>query len=123
MSGGFMYLAAVIDGHSRFVLSRELSPWTQNSASSPSTGLFSRERRRSSTPAGYGPSTRKAFLAPLKEKEIPIGMGRGRALDDIFAERSRRPLKQEGFYLNGYERVRDLRCGLREYMLSTWGPP
>ncbi|QVL36750.1 integrase core domain-containing protein [Aminirod propionatiphilus] len=42
-------------------------------------------------------------------------MGRGRAMDNVFVERSRRPLKQEGFYLNGYERVRDFHSGLRKY--------
>ncbi|QVL36754.1 integrase core domain-containing protein [Aminirod propionatiphilus] len=41
--------------------------------------------------------------------------GRGRALDNIFVECFWRTLKYEWLYLNDYERVRDLRCGLREY--------
>ncbi|QVL35732.1 DDE-type integrase/transposase/recombinase [Aminirod propionatiphilus] len=47
MSGGFMYLAAVIDGHSRFVLSWELS----NTLDAEFCVVaLDRERRRSSTP-------------------------------------------------------------------------
>eukprot|EP00831_Metopus_contortus_P030580 TRINITY_DN2504_c0_g1_i1.p2 TRINITY_DN2504_c0_g1~~TRINITY_DN2504_c0_g1_i1.p2 ORF type:complete len:127 (-),score=28.28 TRINITY_DN2504_c0_g1_i1:245-625(-) len=60
--------------------------------------------------------TSKAFLAPLKERNIRISMdGRGRALDNIFIERFWRSLKYEWLYLNDYESVRDLSRGLREY--------
>ncbi|WP_423232849.1 transposase [Aminirod propionatiphilus] len=81
-----------------------------------------RRRPRQGTPEIFNtdqgcPFTSKAFLTPLKGKEIRISMdGRGRALDNIFVERFWRTLKYEWLYLNDYERVRDLRCGLRESM-------
>ena len=94
MAKGFMYLVAVIDWHSRFVLSWELSNTDQGCQ-----------------------FTSKAFLAPLKERNIRISMdGRGRALDNIFLERFWRSLKYEWFYLNDYEHVRDLSRDLREYL-------
>ncbi|QVL35644.1 IS3 family transposase [Aminirod propionatiphilus] len=118
MSGGFMYLAAVIDWHSRFVLSWELS----NTLDAEFCVVALDRALRQGTPEIFNTDqgcqfTSKAFLSLLKEKEIRISMdGRGRALDNIFVERFWRTLKYEWLYLNDYERVRDLRCGLREYM-------
>ncbi len=41
--------------------------------------------------------------------------GRGRALDNIFVERLWRTVKYENVYLNDYQTVPELRCGLKSY--------
>lgn len=118
MSSGFMYLAAVIDWHSRFILSWELS----NTLDAEFCVVALNRALQQGAPEIFNTDqgcqfTSKAFLAPLKEREIRISMdGRGRALDNIFVERFWRTLKYEWLYLNEYEQVRELHCGLQEYM-------
>ena len=118
MAKGFMYLIAVIDWHSRFVLSWELSNTldTVFCIEALSRALEKARPEIFNTDQGCQ-FTSKAFLAPLKERNIRISMdGRGRALDNIFVERFWRSLKYEWLYLNEYESVRDLSRGLREYL-------
>jgi len=117
MQKGFMYLVAIIDWHSRFVLSWELSNTLDTAfcIEALSRALEKAQPEIFNTDQG-SQFTSKAFLAPLKERNIRISMdGRGRALDNIFVERFWRSLKYEWLYLNEYESVRDLSQGLREY--------
>jgi hypothetical protein len=48
---------------------------------------------------------------------IPVGYGRGRALDNIFVERLWRTVKYEGVYLQKYANMPDLLLGLTDYFL------
>lgn len=121
MSGGFMYLVAVIDWHSRFVLSWELS-----NTLDAEFCVFAIDRvLRQGTPVNFTADqgyqfTGKVFLTLLKEKKIRISTdGLGRFLDKVFVECICRTLEYEWLCLNDFERVRDLYCGLREYMVST----
>ena len=60
--------------------------------------------------------TSQSFTGLLKSNEIRISMdGRGRALDNIFVERLWRSVKYENIYLNDYESVPALYCGLDRY--------
>ncbi len=118
MAKGFMYLVAIIDWHSRFVLSWELSNTLDAAFCIEALSRALEKARPEIFNTDQGCQfTSKAFLAPLKERNIRISMdGRGRALDNIFVERFWRSLKYEWLYLNDYEHVRDFSRDLREYL-------
>lgn len=118
MNSGFMYLAAIIDWYSRFVISWELS----NTLDADFCVVALNRALEQGQPKIFNTDqgsqfTSKAFLAPLKERHIKISMdGRGRALDNIFVERLWRTLKYEWLYLNDYDKVSDLSSGLKKYL-------
>lgn len=112
MQRGFLYLTAVIDWYSRYVLSWRLS----NSMD----GSFCREAldealERYGTPEIFNTDQGSQFTSPLftgilKDKNIRISMdGRGRALDNVFCERFWRSIKYECLYLRVLETVLDAR--------------
>lgn len=115
---GFMYLVAVIDWYSRYILSWELS----NTLDAEFCIVALKKALEMGKPEIFNADqgcqfTSKAFLKPLKERSISISMdGRGRALDNIFVERFWRTLKYEWLYLNEYERVADLSRDLQKYL-------
>lgn len=117
MAAGFLYLTAVIDWHSRYVLSWELS----NSLESDFC-VFALERALArarpeifNTDQGRQYTSRE-FLSILEEKEIAISMdGRGRALDNVFIERLWWTVKYEEVYPNVYANGHELHRGLSRY--------
>jgi putative transposase len=114
LEGGFMYLAAVIDWYSRFVLSWRLSNTLD--------GRFCLEALEAALEGGRPEIfntdqgvqfTAKAFTGRLESAGIAVSMdGRGRALDNVFIERLWRSLKYEDIYLKAYSSVIDLHIGL-----------
>jgi putative transposase len=112
--GGYMCLAAVIDRHSRFVLSWRLSNTLD--------GRFCLEALDAALGGGRPEVfntdqgcqfTAGAFTGRLKEAGVAIGMdGRGRALDNVFVERLWRSLMYEEVYLKSYRSVREMESGL-----------
>ena len=104
MRGGFLYLTAVIDWHSRFVLAWELS----NSLD----GYFCREVLQEALMRGKpdmfntdqgSQYTSTQFTGILEKAGIRISMdGRGRALDNVWVERLWRTVKQEEVYIHDY---------------------
>jgi putative transposase len=117
LRNGFLYLTAVIDWHSRYVLAWELSN-TLDAGFCIST--LERALRRS-TPEIFNTDqgcqfTCKDFIAPLVAAGINISMdGRGRALDNIFSERLWRSVKYEEVYLKDYASGADAFAGLKAY--------
>ena len=117
MPRGYMYLVAVIDWHSRYVLS-----WALSSVQDTTFCLDALEQALSmgkpdifNTDQG-SQFTSQVFTQKLLENEIKISMdGRGRALDNIFVERLWRSVKYENIYLNDYQSVRELQAGLKLY--------
>lgn len=117
MSKGFMYLVAILDWFSRYVLVWQLSN-TLNTAFC----LEALERA-----LGHGcpeifntdqgvQFTSLAFTSRLERAGIAISMdGRGRALDNIFVERLWRSVKYEDLYLKDYATVPALEAGLNGY--------
>ncbi len=100
MRGGFLYLVAVMDWYSRYVLSWELSNTMETSfclaALDAAFAWGSPEIFNSDQGAQF---TSGDFLAPLKSRPIRISMdGRGRCLDNVFIERLWRSLKYELIY-------------------------
>lgn len=115
---GFVYLVAVMDWFSRYVLSWALSITLE--------GQFCREALVQAFHHGAPPEsfntdqgvqfTSSDFTGLLKHEGIQISMdGRGRALDTVFVERLWRTVKYEEVYVQDYTSVRDARQGLGEY--------
>jgi putative transposase len=117
LQGGFVYLVAVIDWHSRYVLSWEVSTTLETDfcVSSLERALHLGQPEIFNTDQG-SQFTSQAFTRILKEQAIAISMdGRGRALDNIFVERLWRSVKYEEVYLHDYEDVPQAIKGLGNY--------
>lgn len=117
LRSGFMYLVAVIDWYSRYVLSWELSNTLDNqfciNALKAALELGKPEIFNTDQGAQF---TSNDFIGLLKEREIKISMdGKGRAFDNIFVERLWRTVKYELIYLNEFDNVLDLYKGLDYY--------
>jgi putative transposase len=114
---GFMYLVAILDWHSRYVLAWRLS----NTLDSDFCVEALREALRHGRPEIFNTDqgaqfTSRAFTSVLEQREIAISMdGRRRALDNVFIERLWWTVKYENVYLQGYETVEALEAGLRQY--------
>lgn len=117
MPKGFMYLTAVIDWYSRYVLAWRLS----NTLDSLFCVEALQEALAIATPAIFNTDqgvqfTSTAFTAILEAAGIRISMdGKGRALDNIFVERLWRTVKYEDIYLKQYETVSALDQGMDKY--------
>jgi len=114
-----MYLTAIMDWHSRYVLSWELSN-TLESAFCVSALEYALQQGKPeifNTDQG-AQFTAVAFISVLEAAEIQISMdGKGRAFDNIFIERLWRSVKYEDLYIKAYETVPDLYQGLSAYFL------
>lgn len=117
LHGGFVYLTAVIDWYSRYVLSWEVSTRLETDfcTSALNQALAQATPEIFNTDQGVQ-FTSSAFTSILKERKIAISMdGRGRALDNIFVERLWRSVKYEEVYLYDYEGVPQAIKGLDKY--------
>ncbi len=118
MKRGFMYLMAVIDVHSRYVLNWSIS----NSMDAAwCTQVVQQAIEKYGKPEIFNTDqgsqfTSELFTEMLLGNNIKISMdGKGRATDNIYIERLWRNVKQENIYLNAYETGLDLYKGLEEY--------
>lgn len=117
LARGFMYLVAVLDWHSRYVLSWELSNTLDSSfcVSALEAALAQRRPEIFNTDQG-AQFTSQAFTGVLGAAGVAISMdGRGRALDNVFIERLWRTVKYENVYLQGYQTALELERGLTSY--------
>src|ERR1017187_4983258 len=117
MRGGFLYLAAVMDWFSRFVLSWELSNTMETGFCLAAQEAAFRFGQPEIWNSDHGSQfTAADFLAPLKQRSIAISMdGRGRALDNVFIERLWRSLKYELIYPGDFASGADLYPALDRY--------
>jgi len=118
MPRGFMYLTAIIDVYSRFVVHWDISNtmeagWCKEVVASAIA--------RHGTPEIFNTDqgsqfTSSLFTTYLLDNRIKVSMdGRGRATDNVYIERLWRSVKQENIYLNAYEDGQDLYAGLKKY--------
>jgi putative transposase len=117
LPGGFMYLAAVIDWYSRYVIAWRLSNTLD--------GSFCLEMLEEALSLGQpevfntdqgAQFTAEAFTGRLLAAGVAVSMdGKGRCLDNIFVERFWRSVKYEDIYLRCYETVPALQDGLGRY--------
>lgn len=101
---GFLYLTAVMDWHSRYVLSWRLSNTLEGSfcLEALDEALASRQPEIFNSDQG-SQFTATAFTSRLEKCGVAISMdGRGRALDNVFIERLWRSVKYEEVYLKDY---------------------
>ena len=117
MRGGFLYLVAVMDWFSRYVLSWELSNTLETGFCLAALNTAFRFGQPEIWNSDQGLQFTSAdFLAPLQQREISISMdGRGRALDNVFIERLWRSLKYELIYPGDFASGQDLYPALEKY--------
>lgn len=118
LRGGFVYLVAIMDWHSRKVLSWEVSNTMEADFC---VSALERAIRLYGTPEIFNTDqgsqfTSEAFTGVLKQNHIKISMdGKGRWMDNVFIERLWRSVKYEDVYLKEYHSVSALRDGLDIY--------
>ena len=118
LSGGFVYLTAVMDWYSRYVLSWEISVTMDDDFC---VNALESAIRRYGTPDIFNTDqgaqyTGKPFTGVLQNHGIRISMdGKGRAMDNIFIERLWRSVKYEKIYLHDFQNVKELVKELKQY--------
>jgi putative transposase len=117
LNQGFIYLVAVIDWFSRYVLSYEVSTTLDTAFCIKAL----QDALKVATPEIFNTDqgsqfTSEVFTEILLNAGVNISMdGRGRALDNIFVERLWRSVKYERVYLHNYETVREAAQDIGEY--------
>lgn len=114
---GFIYLVAVLDWYSRYVLAWEVSVTLETAFCLSALEWALRQGRPEIFNSDQGAQfTSQEFTARLLAAEIRISWdGRGRALDNIFVERLWRSVKYEEVYLQAYADVPSAQQGLSRY--------
>ena len=117
LRGGFVYLVAVIDWYSRYVLSWEVSVTLDTSFCVSALDWALNDAAPEIFNSDQGAQfTSDEFTSRLKDRGIQISMdGRGRALDNVFVERLWRSVKWEEVYLKDYSDVPDAIRNLSRY--------
>jgi len=118
LAHGFVYVVAIMDWHTRHVLSWRLST-TQDTDCCLEALEEAIERYGSpqifNTDQG-SQFTSDEFTQVLKDHNVKISMdGKGRWVDNVFVERLWRSVKYEDLYLHAYETPTELRAGLARY--------
>ena len=119
MARGFLYLVAIMDWHSRKVLSWRLS----NSMDAHfCLEALDEAIARFGMPEIFNTDqgaqfTSRAWTDRLKAHGIRISMdGKGRCMDNVFIERLWRSLKYEEVYLKAYDTVAEAKAGIGSWM-------
>jgi putative transposase len=117
LRGGFAYLTAVLDWHSRYVLSWALSNSLEVGFCLDVLEAALAQGRPEIFNSDQGAQfTSPAFTGRLLAAGVRISMdGRGRALDNVFVERLWRSVKYEEVYLHDYREMGDAQRGLGRY--------
>ena len=117
LRGGFVYLVAIIDWFSRYVLAWRLS----NTLDAGFCLEALDEALRRGLPDIFNSDqgvqfTSADFTGRLEQAKVQISMdGRGRCFDNIFVERLWRSVKYEDIFLHDYETIGEVRTGLERY--------
>lgn len=118
LASGFVYLMAIIEWYSRYVLAWALSNTLE--ADFCVTAL-KEALAKYGTPDVFNTDqgsqfTSEDFTGELLKNKIQISMdGKGRALDNIFVERLWRTVKYEDIYIHDYRTIPEVRAGLKGY--------
>ena len=117
LARGFMYLAAILDWFSRYVIAWRLSNTLDGSFCLEMLDeALSRGRPEVFNTDQGVQFTAAAWTGRLESAGVQVSMdGKGRCLDNVFVERRWRTVKYEDIYLWGYESVPQLQRGLGRY--------
>jgi len=119
MKQGWIYLVAIIDWYSRFVIAWDISITLEADFC---ISTLQKAIDQFGTPEIFNSDqgvqfTCNDFIALLEQNNILISMdGRGRCFDNIFTERFWRSLKQEEVYLKDYLSVTEAKKNIAEYI-------
>lgn len=119
MNGGFMYMAAIIDWHSKAILSYKLSNSMDATLVTdalkdalnkyPAPQIFNSDQGSQYTGHDH--------IEILKNNNIQISMnGKGRSIDNIVIERFFRTLKYNCIFINDFKNIKELKDGIGNYM-------
>ena len=125
MARGFLYLVAVMDWHSRYVLAWRLSNTLEagfcaealeEALAKGRPEVFNTDQSLPPRRRGGSQFTSLEFTRVLQERGVKISMdGKGRYQDNIFVERLWRTVKYEEVYLKAYASVLGAQRGLKDY--------
>lgn len=117
MQGSHVYLVAIIDWYSRFVLEWRVSNSLEAVFCVEALKSALAKNRCAIFNTDQGSQfTSYAWIDTLKSQRISISMdGRGRYLDNIFVERLWRSVKQECIYVNEFTSIPELKKALTKY--------
>jgi putative transposase len=118
-AGGFMYLAAIIDWHSKAILAWKLSNTMDTSLV---CDVLEEAIYKHGTPEIFNSDQGSQYTSyrhteKLKKHNIKISMnGTGRSIDNIAIERFFRTLKYDDIYVRDYSSISELRAGIGRFM-------
>lgn len=117
LRGGYVYLVAIMDWYSRYVLTWRLSNRLEGEFCLEALDAALKGGKPEIFNSDQGSQfTSDAFVSQLLGRAVAVSMdGRGRALDNVFIERLWRSLKYEDIYLKDYATVDELNEGLTRY--------
>ena len=117
LRGGYVYLVAIMDWYSRYVLTWRLSNRLEGEFCLEALDAALKGGKPEIFNSDQGSQfTSDAFVSRLLDRAVAVSMdGRGRALDNVFIERLWRSLKYEDIYLKDYATVDELNEGLTRY--------
>jgi putative transposase len=117
LARGFIYLVAIIDWFSRYVLKWDISTTLEAGFCIETLESAVRVTKPEIFNTDQGSQfTAKDFVNILLEQSVQVSMdGKGRAFDNIFVERLWRSLKYEEVYLHDYSSVTEAREGINRY--------
>jgi putative transposase len=119
MNGGFMYLAAIIDWHSKAILAYKLS---NTMDATLATDVLQEALQNYPKPKIFNSDQGSQYTSHehtqlLKDHDIEISMnGKGRSIDNIAIERFFRTLKHGNIYINDYQTIKELKEGVKNYI-------
>lgn len=118
LAKGWLYLVAILDWYSRYVVSWELDDSLELGFVLNAVARAFIEAKPDILNSDQGSQfTSPAYLGLLHSAGIRVSMdGKGRASDNIFTERLWRSVKYEEVYLHDYQSPREARTGITKYL-------
>lgn len=119
INGGFMYLAAVIDWHTKAVLAYKIS---NSMDATLATDVLQEALSKYPKPKIFNSDQGSQYTSYehtqlLKKHDIQISMnGKGRSIDNIVIERFFRTLKHSNIYISDYRSIQELKEGVKNYI-------
>ena len=118
-NGGFMYLAAVIDWHTKAILAYKISNSMDATLATDvlKTALLKYPKPKIFNSDQGSQYTSYEHTQVSKQNDIQISMnGRGRSIDNIVIERFFRTLKHGNIYISDYQSIKELKEGVKNYI-------
>ncbi len=118
LPSGFVYLIAIIDIYSRYILSYKISISLEADFCCECLEKALKEAKPEIFNSDQGVQfTSEIFIKILSNSEIRISMdGKGRCFDNIYVERLWRTIKQEDIYYQRYQSIPELKQGIAEFI-------